>query len=387
VAALVVVAGAAAAACGDGGTDGLMGGAATMGGVAHGNGLGVVLVDGGRDGAPTGDANPEQNAAEAAFLALRSDLARACGGTCHEQGAGNAPAWMGPPDAYKAIKTYSGIVVRDVATSKMLVKGRHEGPDLVDPLRTQVQSWLDLEAQAIADTTLPTTPLFSVSPGANAVDISMAGTNVAGVKLTFSAAVDADILTLSNMKVVAPATTGVHVVFPIFVVSPLSGTETSDTSFSNADQTFVAGQATALQPGMLILTGWNATDRMRIEFTKLEGATVVGVDGGGGVTGGGGCKSVSSFTANAVPAIQANGCLNCHNTGGPGNGSLDLSSLAATPPDDGAACNQALLRVNTQTPAQSDIILAPTGGVANHPFKNADATYAQMMEAWIANEK
>jgi hypothetical protein len=57
------------------------------------------------------------------------------------------------------------------------------------------------------------------------------------------------------------------------------------------------------------------------------------------------------------------------------------------PADDGTACNQALLRVNTQNPAQSDIILAPTGGVANHPFKNADATYAQMMQAWIVNEK
>jgi hypothetical protein len=137
---------------------------------------------------------------------------------------------------------------------------------------------------------------------------------------------------------------------------------------------------------MLILTGWNATDRMRIEFTTLAGATVTATDGGSGTTGGG-CKSVSTFTSDAVPAIQANGCLGCHNTGGAGNGSLDLSALAANPPDDATACNQALLRVNTQTPAQSDIILAPTGGVANHPFKNASSTYASMMEAWIANEK
>jgi hypothetical protein len=250
-----------------------------------------------------------------------------------------------------------------------------------------VQSWLDLEAQALKDTTLPTTPLFSVAQGANIVDISMAGANVAGVKLTFNAAIQADILTLSSMKVIAPANTGVHVVFPIFIVNPLSGQEVRDTSFSNDDESFAAGQATTLNPGMLIITGWNATDRMRIEFTKLEGATVAGVDGGPGTTGGGGCKSVSSFTANAVPAIQANGCLNCHNTGGPGNGALDLSALAATPADDATACNQALLRVNTQTPAQSDIILAPTGGVANHPFKNAGASYAQFLEAWIANEK
>ena len=87
-----------------------------------------------------------------------------------------------------------------------------------------------------------------------------------------------------------------------------------------------------------------------------------------------------------MPAIQANTCLNCHNTGGSGNASLDLSGLAANPPDDTTACAQAL-SASTPDPAQSDIILAPTGQVADHPFKNASQSFVTMMETWITAEQ
>jgi hypothetical protein len=180
----------------------------------------------------------------------------------------------------------------------------------------------------------------------------------------------------------------VHVVFPIFVVSTLAGDEASDTSFSNADQTFTRGQTASLDPGMLLLTGWQPTDRMRIEFTKLEGVIASGgTDGGTGPGPTGGCKSVSSFAANAVPAIRANTCLNCHDTGGSGNGALDLSALNAQPEDDTTACAQALRRADPTNPPQSDVIRAPTGGVANHPFQNASASFVLAMETWIGNER
>ncbi len=76
--------------------------------------------------------------------------------------------------------------------------------------------------------------------------------------------------------------------------------------------------------------------------------------------------------------------MNCHDAGGSGNGALDLSGLAAN--DDATACAQAKLRIDTANPAQSDIILAPTGGVPNHPFQGAGPNFATMMEAWIVNE-
>jgi hypothetical protein len=112
---------------------------------------------------------------------------------------------------------------------------------------------------------------------------------------------------------------------------------------------------------------------------------VASSDGGTPTTDG--CKAVANFADNAVPAIQANSCLNCHDSGGSGNSALDLSALASNPPDEETACAQALTRANPTLPAQSDIILAPTGQVANHPFKNASQSFVTMMETWIAAEQ
>jgi hypothetical protein len=324
---------------------------------------------------------PNNPAAKSLFDALLPDLTTACGGPCHVEGKGNAPAWMGPPDAYAAIRAYRAIVVKDVNTSSLLTKGRHEGPDLVDPLRSKVNAWLSAEAQGLQATTLPSTDPFAVAAGANTVDISKGGMGVTGARLTFTASISGTLLTMTNVQIVAPATGGVHIVYPIFVTIPMQGAESSDSSYSNLDQKVAAGQTAALGPGTLILTSWSAGAKMRIAFTKLEPAVVPD----GGTTGG--CKSVATFTANAVPAMQNNQCLNCHNTGGSGNGALDLSGLAANPRDDARACAQSLNRANPTTPAQSDIVLAPTGGVAAHPFKNASANYAQMMQTWITNKR
>ena len=376
-----VLGAASLAACSDGGVGELQGIGGPHGGAGSGQGFG----GGSGGGGIAADAGGPSRA-ETMFRALLPDMTQACGGACHVDGKGGAPAFLAGPDPYKTISARKGVLVSDAATSSLLNKGRHEGPELLDPLRTKVFQWLDVEAQALKAATLPTTDPFTVVDGANTVDISKGGANLTGAKLTFDAAATGDILTLTNMQLVAPAASGVHIVFPIFDVIPAKGAEVKDLSFSNADQTVPAGQTATLRPGILILTQWDPAGKMRIEFTKLEAGTVAGGDAGAG-GGGGGCKSVASFTANAVPAIQQNGCLNCHNTGGSGNGALDLSALGMNPSDDARACAQALTRSNVQTPAQSDIILAPTGGVAAHPFKNASQNYAQMIEAWLVNEK
>jgi hypothetical protein len=384
LAVLGVLGAASLAACGDGSVSELdgAGGAGPQSGGGSGQGFGG---GGSGGGGIAGDAGGPSKA-ETMFRALLPDLTQACGGACHVDGSGGAPAFLSGSDPYKTIATRKGIVVKDTSTSSLLNKGRHEGPELLDPLRTKVFQWLDLESQALAAINLPTTDAFTVADGANTIDISKGGANLAGAKLTFNASASGNLLTLTNMQLVAPASSGVHIVFPIFDVIPAKGAEIKDQSFSNADQTVAAGQTATLRPGILILTQWDPAGKMRIEFTKLESGSVSGGDAGAG-GGGGGCKSVASFTANAVPAIQQNGCLNCHNTGGSGNGALDLSALGMNPRDDARACAQALTRSNVQTPAQSDIILAPTGGVAAHPFKNASQNYATMIEAWLVNEK
>jgi hypothetical protein len=133
-----------------------------------------------------------------------------------------------------------------------------------------------------------------------------------------------------------------------------------------------------LGTGTAIFTGVPTGAQFEIQFTTLASTTVAD----GGVAGG--CKSVALFTANATPAIQGNTCLNCHGApGGSGYGSLDLSQVGK---NDTLACAQALTKVTKGNAAGSDIILAPTGGVAAHPFKNANANYKTMMTTWINAE-
>ena len=393
-AATAIVIAAVLVACGDGSNSdlslpGLGGGAGGGGGGSSpagagpgggpgggDSGSGVVVSTGGDGGA---DGAVGSAAGRQLFEALLPQLDSTCGGSCHAQGAGGAPLWLGPPDAYTSAVKFPGVIVSNPGTSIVLTKGRHEGPALTDPLVNQVTQWLTVEAAALPVTSLPATPPFTVASGANDIDCSKGG--VPGTHITFSAAISGNLLTLSNVSIVAPATTGVHVVYPIFAILPASGPEIDDASFSNEDQTVAAGQTAPLGPGLLILTQWSTGAQMKIEFTTLAPATVAD----GGLTGG--CKAVSSFTTNAVPAIQANTCLNCHNTGGSGNSAMDLSGLAANPPNDATACAQALAQANPASPAQSNIILAPTGKLVNHPFTSASQSFVTMMETWIAAEK
>ncbi len=367
-----------AGATGSGATGTGSGGTGTGTGTGSGSSSGgtttTTLPDGGTAIVGDGGAGPR-----ALFEALLPTFETTCGGPCHVQGLTNAPAYLGGADPYATIKTYPGMIAPVAAQSILLTKGQHEGPAIADPLKTMVTNWLTAEAAALAANGPAETSAITVASGANTVDLSTLG--VKGASLTFSAAVSGSILTLSAVTLVAPAASGVAVSYPIFYVNGAGGAQTENDDMSNVDQTIGAGTSAPLGTVLLILSGWAATDTLHVAFTKHAAATVADA----GATGG--CKSVASFTTNAVPAIQNNTCLNCHNTGGSGNASLDLSGLAANPVNDTAACAQALSRINTTTPAQSDIILAPTGGVANHPFKGASAAYTTMMETWISAEK
>jgi cytochrome c553 len=382
----------AAAACGNG-SDGLLSLPGAFGG--GGGGGGTDKPSGGGGSSSGGGSNPVGSAGDGGsdddggvgssqgrqlFEAILPDLSSTCGGACHAQGAGGAPLWLGPPDPYTSAVKFPGIVVTDPAASIVVTKGRHEGPALQDPLLSQVIQWLTAEAAALPVVTLPQTPLFTVATGANDIDCSKAG--IAGLHITFDAAIDGTIITLSNLDVVTPTTTGAQVVYPIFAILPSMGAEIDDQSFSNEDQTVAAGQTAPLGPGLLILTQWSAGAQMKIEFTTLTPVTVAA---DAGLTGG--CKAVADFQADAYPAIQANTCLSCHGAGGSGNAAMDLSALQSNPPDYATGCAQALSQANPQDPAQSEIILAPTGQVANHPFKNASQSFVTMMETWIAAEK
>src|SRR5262249_15448386 len=160
------------------------------------------------------------------------------------------------PDAYATVRAYKGIVVADPETSLLLTKGRHEGPDLVDPLRGKVTAWLQAEAAGVPSTGPMHTAPVAVAPGANTFDLTMLG--VAGAKLTFTATVTGTILTLGMVSVSAPAASGVHAVAPLFTVVAKGGATSDDDSFSNVDSEVAAGQSVVLGPGLLVLADWSA---------------------------------------------------------------------------------------------------------------------------------
>jgi mono/diheme cytochrome c family protein len=336
------------------------------------------------------------------FNALEPALVTSCG-TCHGgvSTLPGVPQWLAGPNRYTTITTYPGIIVTDVSSSLLLTIGdtvQHSGgPGLGDGppgyLRDKVTTWLEMEALAITSVPLAATPPFAIQNGGNTIDISKGG--VKGASMSFTVAIYGSVITFTDMTIKAPAMTGLTIAHPIFAIVPAGGTPTADVgdSFSNLNETVPAGQSMPLGVGLFVLdvaatvgSDWAKSDLLEIQFTTLAPATVSDAGTGEGGEGGssGGCKSVATYTADAVPAIMANTCLTCHQGENPGaTAALDMTKVGT---DNAAACAQALNRVNLADPANSDIILAPTGGVAAHPFKGASASFKTMMLLWIAKE-
>src|SRR4051812_35508399 len=110
---VIVLASLSAVACDDGSVGDLEGFPGHGGGGAGGGGAGGG--GGFNGGGGTGDGGIGNTggppAAETAFRALSTDFTTACGGACHTDGKGNAPAYLSMPDPYKSIKAFKGIVV------------------------------------------------------------------------------------------------------------------------------------------------------------------------------------------------------------------------------------------------------------------------------------
>ncbi len=318
---------------------------------------------------------------EAKFRAVEAELQGNCAKGCHDAGAGNAPTFLAPPDAYKSIKAQNGIVVRDVYTSTILTKGAHAGPALNQnvELEKKVVEWLEAEAIVIQSQKLPTTPPFTVNAGSNEVDLSPAATGgLTGVKMKFDAALVGNMLSLSKIALVVPVGPDVHVLHPRFVrVLPQpkedGSVDVADPadSFSNSDQTIPNGKETALSPGSVLFSSedWRpfdlAADKLRIEATKLEPGKISVVQPAAT------CKNVQGFADNVLPGIRGqqtsvgNNCQGCH---GQGLGGLNLNSN-----DNGLICQQVLQKLNQGNLAQSLIVTKVTGGMAHNGGTVPDA--------------
>ncbi|HRG97891.1 MAG TPA: hypothetical protein PLR99_16670 [Polyangiaceae bacterium] len=335
----------------------------------------VAAGDGGEVAPPgsPGDIQAKQAYAEKLYREIEPGLKNACGKQCHELGQFNPePAkFLEGPDSYVSIRKFPGIVVRDAYQSSLLTHGAHAGPSMAatPELEEKTRKWLESEAVAITAAKLPGTDPFAVKTGANEVDLTKAAQGgLSGVKLKFDASLIGGILSLKNLKLVAPAGTDVHVNTPRFVrvlaKADPKAPEIVDASFSNLDQTVQQGTETLLGPGAVFFSGegWTpfdlASDKLRFDAVKLEKGTYQTPPQIKK------CKDPGAFGNTILPALRGQGvgggsnCASCHGAG--------LAGLSLNGNDNQAMCDSVLGKLNeTNLPTSILLQKAATAGVAH----------------------
>lgn len=312
-----------------------------------------------------------------------------CGG-CHSVLGTNAPSFMmKTPDMLQNMLAYPGIIGSSPQTSRLYMKGVHEGPAFTPDQLTVVGNWITFynsnkpmgDGGMAAPTVIPFAPSTTES---NTIDLSALDPTLAGVTVTFNAQFDeaAKVLTLTSLDLVTPASTGVHVTHPVFFSWDQNLMPTPDPadSFSNLDETVMAGSTAPLGPGTFVLSGFAMGDLISVAFSKIEATSGSTNDGGTTV----GCKALSMFVSTVKPLFSANGCsAACH------VGSTPQAGVKwDTTPDD-ALCLVALSEINPTSPAQSPLLLQPDPAQNNgHPQKvNPFTNFQTAVTNWINAEK
>ncbi len=352
-------------------------------GSALGNGDGGA---GGGPGGPGGPADMTPDIVGQFYSQVAPILTPACGG-CHGMTGTNAPAFMlAQPDMLKNLLSYPGIIGSTPEKSRLYMKGQHEGPAFTPDQAPIISNWITFynanrpmtDGGDAKPTIAPFTPSMTAT---NTIDLSALDATLAGVKLTFTAKMVGTSIELQNLKLVAPATTGVHVTHPLFVIWDQNLNPTPDPvdSFSNLDETVYAGQTAALGPGTLLMPNFASGDLLNVVFTLIE--PKAGGTDGGTVTG---CKALTMFVNNVKPLLQQNTCTtNCH------VGTQPTAGLKMDATPDSTLCQNLLGEINTTTPASSPLLLQPDPAQNNgHPQKiNPFTNFQTAVTNWINAEK
>src|SRR5215471_15026849 len=153
---------------------------------------------------------------------------------CH-QGMAAGPPFMAPmPDIYSTVKAWPGLVGGSPQGSKIYTKGTHEGPSFTPGQLNIVGQWITAEAKAGSGNPdggaggMARIPPFTPQPGANSVDLGSLGPGLAGAKMNFDATISGAGLQLAALQIVAPPSTGVHIVHPLFTIYPQTGSPAPD---------------------------------------------------------------------------------------------------------------------------------------------------------------
>ncbi len=358
--------------------------------------------------ASTSDGGSASDNAARAFAKIQPKLLDSCGGAngvCHVQGIGGAPSWLKAPDAYVSIVAYDNaqtgtkkFITDNQNESRLFTKGTHSGPDLPmsSPLGVDTVAWIkaELAAATIAKSQKVTTAPVTIADGTDVtIDLSKLASGMKGASVTFSVSLIGTILTLSSMKLHAPAANGVRLQHPRFIqVVGTQGTPDPADSCANVDSKVKEGGEVTLGPGTLVLAKWSSTAKLSISFDYAGPYTITEVmfDAGSSGTVQSGCKNVAGYTAIAsnFSALSRN-CVGCH-AGGNAQNALDMSALSRNPPDYDSACASALFQVGLGNKPNSPIILAPTqAGLAHAGGKLTAAEtdpYKTAVLQWLAGE-
>ncbi|HEY8075794.1 MAG TPA: hypothetical protein VIF62_16825 [Labilithrix sp.] len=357
------------------------------------------------------------------FRALQSDLVKACGGTngeCHVNGSYMAaPRWLGQPDPYLSAKNYRGIIpiTHEPDDSIVLSQVHHEGPALKEitaapgqrTLFDRVAEWITAEAPPPP---LPNTGAFYVRSGFNLVHLDNIDPKLVGATITFLATDMNQVLTLSALKLTAPATANVHVTSPFFVILPRSGKVNADPMVNGfqGELTVSAGDTKDLFAGKMILLRWDSNGQLKIVFQAIDTTP--------GQAANSACTALDKFTGNAIPAMQmqvqvidpdegdggvgggdggtvlgAGSCVGCHADTDPSPkypAAVNAMDLRNYDTDPGTACANARRWIDFMNPTGSTILLNPQGMVnPAHPMKPISASDPIItgIATWVTAEK
>lgn len=355
--------------------------AGCLGSALDGNGDG-----GDNGGGPGGVVDMAPDVVGTFYSNVAPILKPACGG-CHGVAGTSAPAFMlDTPDMLKNLLQYPGIIGTTPQTSRLYMKGQHEGPAFTPDQAPVVSDWITFynsnKPMTDGGTSKPTIAPFTPSlTMPNSIDLAALDPMLTGVKITFTAKMVGTSIELDNLTLAASASTGVHVSHPLFVTWDQNLEPTPDPvdSFSNLDETVYAGQSAPLGPGTLILPNFATGSLLNVVFTLIE-PKAGGTDGGTTT----GCKALTMFVQNVKPLLASGTCsTNCHVGGAP------VAGLKFDTTPDSALCQVALTEINTTTPSLSLLLQKPDPNNNNgHQTKiNPFTAYQTAVTNWINAEK
>jgi hypothetical protein len=322
-------------------------------------------------------------------------------GACHQLGGVSDDPFLAGPDVYVTITSWPGFITADPSLSTLVTHSEdasHGGGQAPHPSATllaAMQSWLAFEAAHVpvpdGGGSALIQPFKPFLMGAfNAVYLDSLGASFKNSSITFNATElgnPPSMLLLENLQVHPIAGVSLQVSHPLFTVYEPSGAEIPDPidSFSGFDGSYTLGSDPTLGTGSVVLSQWAKDSRMSIAFQTITATLASG--------GAGACKDVATFQSDVVPQLMMWPCASqCH--GGKNLAAqqqMDLSMIAAMPPD--AACEQVRARITPGDPTTSQILIVtnPTQQ-AVHLFKfagnlNNYNTFKAAVTPWIMAEQ